>query len=144
MASMITSFSSVSMILLYFPIISMMRFLFTRSPSSSLCSATIRIILSREGCSMASILPPISLLRSSMVNAGAVAGEGLFFSVRQTKGMDEPTDISSRFTPYSCVLTAIISSSLSGSAIFDMYPSVRKCRSSQATAHTVTPSNAIL
>ena len=144
MASMMVSLSFMNIILLYLPISSTTSFFCTRSPSSSLCSIWIMMIRSREGCSIESILPPCRCLRKSMVKAGAWIGAVRLLSVRHIKGMEALAEISSRFIPYSLVFTVIRSSPCSGSDIFDIYPSVRKCRSSKAAAHTVTPSKAIV
>ena len=135
---------SAKIILLYFPISSTISFFLTRSPSSSLCSISNIMIRSREGCVTYIILPPCKCFLRSMVKAGALSGAVRFLSVRHIKGMEALAEINSFLMPYSLVFTVIRSSPCSGSDIFDMYPSVRKCRSSKAAAQTVTPSKAIV
>ena len=70
------------MMLLCFPISSTIRDFRLRSPSSSRCSTSMRMIRSSPGCETETMRPLAMCFLSSMQKFGAVMGLGLLFSVK--------------------------------------------------------------
>ena len=80
--SMMRPFRSQKIMLLCFPMISMISFFLHKSPISSRCSISRWMIRSSDGWETAVIRPPPICLRRSMQNPGAVIGLGLFSLVK--------------------------------------------------------------
>ena len=96
MLSMMRSLSSQKMMLLCFPISSTMRVLLHRSPISSKCSISKRMMRSIFGWLMDMMRPLPMCLRSSMQKPGACMGLVLFSSVRYIRGREALAQMHSR------------------------------------------------
>ena len=94
MLSMIIFLSSQNMILLCFPISSMIRYFLHKSPSSFKCSSSKRTMRSSPGCVTATMRAFCKCFLNSMQKLGAVIGLVLFLSVRYNSGRDASADIS--------------------------------------------------
>ena len=121
MLSRIIPLSLQKIILLCFPMISTIMVLRHKSPSSSRCSISKWMILSSDGCVIATILPFPIYLRRSIQKFGAVIGLGLFSSVRYMSGREALAEMQRRFCPEG-VLIVSSSSSVSGCAILLIRP----------------------
>ena len=143
MLSIIISFSSQNIILLCFPISSTIRNFLHKSPISSKCSTSNRIIRSSPGWVMAAILPLLKCFLRSIQKFGAVSGLGLLSCNIYTSGRLALADKRSLY----CSLLFLIvmkSSSSSGWAILYKRPPSSLSFISLTSAATTKPSNAIL
>ena len=134
---------SQNMMLLYLPIISVIRCFLHKSPISFTCSISISIILSSPGCEIPIILPLFKCFLKSMQKFGAVIGLGLFSSTRYTRGREALADNSSLNCPLP-VLTVKRSSSFSGWAILYRRPPLIVLLSSLQIFAITIPSSAII
>ena len=142
--SMILSFSSQKIMLLCFPITSMIRDFLHKSPKSSKCSISKRTIRSISGWKIFVIRPFAICLRKSIQKFGAFIGLGLFVSVRYINGRDAEAESRRRACPMFPPLIVKISSSFSGCAIFAMRPFKMVRFKSYTIFAMVIPSNAMV
>ena len=142
MLSMIVPSEVQKIILLCLPMISTIRSLRQRSPSSSRCSIVKWMIRSSLGCQISTILPFAMCFLKSIQKLGAVMGLGLFMSVRYMSGRDALAEMESRLCPLGDLIVSR-SSSASGCAIFAILPFKSCSFNSWTRLATTIPSKAI-
>ena len=108
--SRIMSLSSTKIILLCFPIISMMRYFLPMSPISFKCSISIFIALSNSICVTDIILPFNICFLRSIQKAGELSGDALFSFTKHMRGIDGLAEINNLLSFPIPLIVSIISS----------------------------------